>query len=239
MDFRKFKLPVAKQFERMSKSSLFRVGLGNDQLWSTYLGAFPAGTNPVFRERTEYDCSCCRHFIQSIGNVVAIIDGALVSLWDVACEEPAYQTVANALSLLVKSHAIDNVFVTSERTAGTDKTFEQVTEGVKTWDHFFVNIPNNFVRKSTEIGPKLSDFRALHDVLQRSLKELTEDSVDTVLELIGQNSLYRGAEHLHVLNKFQALKREYVRTDPAARDVFVWAQIRELPASVSKIRNTS
>lgn len=31
----------------------------------------PAGTNPIFRERTEHDCSCCRNFVKNLGNVVA------------------------------------------------------------------------------------------------------------------------------------------------------------------------
>lgn len=239
-DFQKFKHPVARQFERMSKHPMFRVSLDKDALWSAYLAAFPDGTNPVYRERTEYDCSCCRQFVRSVGNVVSIIDGELVSLWDVECDEPAYQAVADALATLVKGQALDNAFLSAESIAGTDKNFEQTVGGVTTWNHFFVNIPSRFVCGGTEIGPRLSESRALHDVLFRSLQDLTADAVDTALELIGQNSLYRGEEHKATLEKFRALQREYSRiSEDRLRHAFVWAHIGSVHGSVSKIRNTS
>lgn len=75
MDFQKFKRAVAKQFDGMLKHGrLFRVNIDRDLLWSTYLSAFPAGTDPMFRKRTEHDCSCCRQFIRAIGDVVAIVE---------------------------------------------------------------------------------------------------------------------------------------------------------------------
>lgn len=240
MDFKQFKIPVAKQFERLSKHPLFRVDIDKDTLWSTYLESFPEGTNQVYRERREYDCSCCRQFVRAVGDVVAIIDGVIVSIWDVTCDEMAYQTVANALSALVKSRPVANAFLNVESVAGTDKNFEQLTDGVTTWNHFFVNIPAPFVCRGVDIGPRLSDTRALHDVLYRSLAELTDDAVDTVLDLIGQNSLYRGEENKHAVTAFRALKREYATlTDDPARHAFVWSRIKDLQASVSKIRNTS
>lgn len=240
MDFNKFKLPVAKQFEKMSAHPLFRVDIDKDMLWSTYLSSFPAGTNAIFRERAEYDCSCCRQFVRAVGDMVAIVNGEVVSIWDIACDEPAFQVVANALSTLVKSRAVDNVFLTPERTAGTDKNFEQMTEGVITWNHFFVTIPVRFICRGAEIGPRLSETRALHDVLYRSLQELTDDAVDTILELIGQNSLYRGEENRFALETFRNLKHEFNDIDDdRVRHAFVWARIGTLPASVSKIRNTA
>lgn len=240
MDFQKFKLPVARQFEKMSKHPLFRLDVDKDALWSAYLSSFPEGTNPIFRERTEFDCSCCRQFVRSIGDVAAIINGEIVSIWDVVCDEPAFQAVADALAALVKSRPIDNTYLSPERVVGTDKTFEQLTDGVLTWNHFFVNVPASFVLAKAAIGPKLSETRALHDVFHRSLTELTPDAVDTVLELIGQNSLYRGEEHKFALEKFRALKRDYSKLgDDQARHAFVWERICSLPGAVSKIRNTS
>jgi len=240
MDFQKFKQPVAKQFEKMSKHPLFRLDVDKDALWVTYLTAFPAGTNPMFRERTEYDCSCCRQFVRAIGDVAAIINGEIVSIWDAVCDEPAFQSVANALSALVKSRPIDNAYLSPERVVGTDKTFEQLTDGVTTWNHFFVNVPANFVLAKAAIGPKLSDTRALHDVFYRSLTELTPDAVDTVLELIAQNSLYRGEENKFALTAFRDSQRAFAKlTSDEARHAFAWSQISSMSGSVLKIRNTS
>lgn len=240
MDFSKFKRPIARQFEMMSKHPLFRVDVDKDLLWQTYLAAFPAGTNPVYRQRTEFDCSCCRQFVRAVGNVVAIVNDEIVSIWDAVIEEPAFRAVAKALSELVKDRGIDNAFLTPERTAGTDRNFEQLVDSVVTWNHFFVNIPAHFVCRGQDIGPRLSETRALHDVLFRSLEEITDDALDTVLELIGQNSLYRGEEHKFALETFRDLRRAYSKLpDAGERHPFVWSRIGTLPASVSKIRNTA
>lgn len=245
MQFSTFKSAVAQQFKKMSSHELFTVAVDKDDLWACYLSSFPPGTNPVFRERTEHDCSCCRSFVRTVGVVVAVIDGKLTSIWDIAVDEPAYQAVADALSTLVKSKPIENVFLHTERAAGVDKTFENAVAGVKTWDHFHVNTPagalgqKNFVCPGAQIGPRLSETRALHDVLLRSLNEITDDAIATVLDLIAQNSLYRGEEHRHAVNAFQQVKRDFAMVAPGGVDGFVWSRVREVPPSVSKIRNTS
>jgi hypothetical protein len=246
LDFTKMKSAVAKQFELMSKHELFRVNLDGDGMWNTYLESFPVGTDPILRVRTEHNCSCCRQFIRSIGNAVAVIDGKIVSVWDIKVPgEPAYQVVADAMSRLVKSHAIDNIFLTTERTAGTDRSFESmVDKSVKTWSHYFVNVPGNFVCKGVEIGPKQSEARSSFDVLKRSLNELADDSIDIVLELINQNSLYRGTEHTFAVTGFQKLRKEYRKLEErqaseAEKNAFVWSKLKTTPGSIARIRNTS
>ncbi len=238
MDFTIFKNAVARQFAMMAQHQLFRVDASKDEMWDTYLSSFPVGTNPIYRERTEHDCSCCRHFIRDVGNVVAIIDEKVVSIWDITVDEPAYQTVAKAMSMLIKSKPITNIFLSSEKTAGTNKNFEQTVEGVKTWNHFYVNIPANFVKPKAAIGPALNDAKGNFDVLSRSLDEITLDAVDTVLELIQQNSLYRGDEHKFAVTEFRKLKKSFLRTNESTSE-WVWQQSVTAKPSVSRIRNTS
>ena len=80
----------------------------------------------------------------------------------------------------------------------------------------------------------------MYDVLKRSLDELTEDAVETVLDLIAQNSLYRGAEHKMSVSTFQKLQKEYAKLKTKkAKEAFVWRSTKKVPVSVSKIRNTS
>lgn len=107
-DFMQFKKAVQKQFERMAKHALFVSSTDKDTMWERYLTSFHDGTNPMFRERTEHDCSCCRQFIKSCGNVVAIIDNKVKSIWDINIDGH-YQVVADAMSALVKSNDIDNI----------------------------------------------------------------------------------------------------------------------------------
>lgn len=239
MDFATIKTAVAKQFDTMSKGELFRTAVPNDDLWATYLGSFPEGTNPIYRERTEHDCSCCKQFIRAVGNVVAIVNNKLVSIWDCEVGEPNYQAVVDAMATLAKSKPIAGVFTHFEPKAGTDKSFEDTVNGVKTWTHFFVNVPARFVKKSTEAGPYLGEQRSTFDLFLRGLKEITGDSVDTVLELIAQKSLYRGEEHEHTLKAFSQWQKEFKRVAGEEQENFVWSLIKAAPMNVSRVRNTA
>lgn len=72
--FKDFVKAIQKNLQQMSKDSsrLFTVNVDTEKLYNLYLDSFPAGTNEIYRERREYDCSCCRHFIRDVGNVVSI-----------------------------------------------------------------------------------------------------------------------------------------------------------------------
>lgn len=241
MDFMILKTAVAAQFERMQRHELFRTTVDKDLLWSTYLGSFPPGTDPLYRTRTEHDCSCCKQFVRSIGDCVAIVDGKIVSIWDVDIpEEPAYQAVADALSALVKSHKINSTLLHESKTVGVDKNFEELLGRSHTWNHFFVNVKAKFVAPRDTIPTSLGELRASHDVLLRGLQTTTVDAIDTVLELVSQNSLYRGEEHRFALEKFRELMIGFVNRPKDQRvDAFVWAATLSVPPSVAKIRNTS
>lgn len=238
--FPEIKQAVEQQFNRMSQHPLFRTGAEKDALWITYIDSFPEGSNPVFRKRTEHDCSCCSHFIRSVGNVVAIINGKPTSIWDVEVENPAYQAVASAMSALVKAQPIVNPFFHTEGRAGIDHNQEDGEGGVITWRHFCVSIPNSRVVLGTDIGPRLDAARAAHDVLLRGLNELTLDATDTVLELVGQGSLYRGEEYRFPLTGFRKLKEQFDVLPVQDRDNFVWEKIGgDLPGAVAMIRNSA
>ena len=195
MNFNVFKAAVSKQFAFMQKYCLFDTYHSDDDLWETYLAAFPEGTNPIYRERTEHDCSCCRQFIRNIGGVVAIVGDEVVSIWDIEPTGTPYDLVAKALANKVRSRAIANVYLHYEKTVGTDKNFEQLLDGQRTWEHFSVTLPPTCVRKKAHIATERGAKRTLYELLDRALMTIGGDVVDTVLELIDQNSIYRGEEH--------------------------------------------
>lgn len=250
-NFHAFRTAVATQFQRMSSHPLFRVDISSDLLWSTYLSSFPPGTNLIYRERTKYDCSCCRHFIRTVGDVVAVIDGQLVSIWDITIPFPddsTYQPVADALSRLILSRPISEPFLHYEPTAGVSESFEQIDklarehiEGhpiqtVRTWTHFFLNLPSQFIKPKSSISTLLSESRSQHDVFLRSLREITDDSIDTVLDLISQGSLYRGEEHRGLVEQFKSIKRQFSLLNVGEMDIFAWTA--PTSGAISRIRNT-
>ncbi len=88
-DFKPFAAALAARISDLSRFELFRVDITGDEVWSAYLASFPEGTNPIFRKRTEHDGSYDRSFIRKMGNVVAVQDGVVYSIWDlVGLEEP-------------------------------------------------------------------------------------------------------------------------------------------------------
>jgi len=153
MKFKKFKNILQNHVELILKDQnvLFTTEVDKDKLWETYLNSFPEGTNEIYRKRKEYDCSCCRHFIKSFGNVVVIKDNKVISIWDFEIEDKTYQPVVNNLSVFVKSSPIQDVFITKVAAFGTDKNYEKKENNiVRTWEHFYVNLPSKFVTKSSE-----------------------------------------------------------------------------------------
>ena len=243
MEFNVLKTATAKQFELMQKYPMFRVSLNKDLLYANYIHSFPAGTNEMFRERTEHECSCCRSFIRSIGDVVAYIDGKLVTIWDinVADKEPGYQVVADSMAEFVKSsNKVSDIFLHYENKAGTDKNFEDIIGKVTTWEHFFVNIKPQFVKKNADIPSALAIPRDTKQVLTRGLKEITLDSLDTVLELVDQNSLLRGQEFKHTLSEFRKLKVEFDKLkNDFERDMFGWTKALTINGAVAGLNNSA
>lgn len=235
MQFNQFKTAVQRQFNQMKETNLYRSSFDKDKLWELYLSSFPEGTNPVFRERTEHDCQCCRQFIRNAGTMVTIVNNKLVSIWDVQVGG-FYQVVADALAEAIRSAPIDNVFYHYENQVGTDKNYQQTEAGVLTWEHFHVHLPAKVVCLKANLGETLGQYQAKKDVLQRGLQEITIDAIDTVLELIEQNSLYRGAEHKTTIVKFLDIKRAF---DTALdKELFCWHHVKQTSQSTTHIRNS-
>ena len=231
MNFGVIKNAVKAQFTKMieSNTELYTVQFDKDTIWATYLNAFPEGTNNLFRERTEHDCVCCRHYIQRVGAVVAITDKGLESVWDVDVKGP-YGTVAKALAKYVKSQNIDNVFRHWEKSAGTDMSVShnEDTREVEQWSHFHIDLPSKYVMSNDTRLTFLSEHRGHFDALKRSMADLTLDAGEITLELIDQGSLYRGEEMKPTVKLFLSLKKECYKLPGNMQDLFCWKKSVEL-----------
>lgn len=105
MEFIDFKRAVYKQFDALANNAdrLYLTNVNKDELWDCYIGSYPED------ERQSHTCNCCRQFIKPYGNVVAIVNNKLVSIWDSLVLDEPYATVARNLAQLVKSKPVENV----------------------------------------------------------------------------------------------------------------------------------
>lgn len=247
MDFEKFVERMIMHFNtRMANDSiayLFVADAPVDELWDIYLNSFPDGTNEIYKTCREYDCTSCRHFIKSFGNVVAINaeDNTIITLWDFDAGE--FQPVVDALSTFVKKHKIVDMYLYHMRRVGISSNFGKDHESgeVTEYHHLYVDLPIKFINPNeTRINEIKSELRDAKNVLKRSLKEINMDALDTVLELINSNCIYRGLEHRNAIMKFKEIKEEYDSIESEEiKDIYIWRMTAAVSPAISKIRNHS
>lgn len=233
-DFTKFAGPVQARFKEMSKDELYVTEVGDD-LFDKYLAAFPAGTNPMFRNRTEHDCVTCRQFVRRLGKLVNIKDGKVTTVWGGLNLPEPYKAVAEALDAIVSAAPVLTVFRTKERKYGETHNYDPKTN--ERYDHFHGAVADR--HHATDPEAKRGERDTIFQVLYRGLTEIKLVDVETVLDLIASNGLYRGEEHKPALIGFRDLLKKYLLVamfgNEKANKVFVWENLDNRNA---RFRNT-
>lgn len=247
MEFKNVKELLANNFATITRNNnLFETDIDKDLLWNLYLDSFPEGTNPIYRERRYYDCSACRHFIKNIGGTVYIDENLIPhSIFEFDTHSEIFQPVMNALAAYVTSRPIIDIYLNDTSTVGVNKSREMLDDGeVLTWEHFFVKLPpemymiRNRLTGDT-IASRKGQIRDRKNVFKRSLDEISMDAIDTILELISSNTLYKGEEWRSALHIFKTFKEAYDNIPEDKRDLYAWRQSTIIDNVIGKIRNYS
>lgn len=230
--FEKFARAINTKYNTLAKQELYKVDV---DLAPVYLAAFPEGTNPLYITNTEHDCSCCKNFLRNLGNVVAITDGKIETVWDLQDIPYPYDVVAAELCKAVLNAPIKQIFRTEERSYGAESTLQALDSGVKKWNHFWGKVHTKHY--STSPGQAIGAVEALIHVYKRGLTEFNINTLETVSELIESNQIYRGEEHKTALNAFRKLWVNYhaVAGSPNDAELYIWATYNQFGA---QIRNT-
>lgn len=243
MEFKDFNKLLQENINLMlvGNPTLFLVDVDKDELWDTYLNSFPPGTNEIYRTRREFDCSCCRQFIKNFGNVVTIRNNKVVSFWRFTTGDKTFQTVINAMADLVEGSPVCDFLVTKEALFGTVKSYEHTKDGVRTWEHLNYQLPNSYlIKKKESVGSIAGELRTSMEMFKKSMETISIDAIETVLDLINQNSLYKGTEWEDVLKTFLSHCKEYKTIKKSnAKKNYCWATASKIGAAISRIKNHS
>lgn len=227
MSFAALQKAVFNRFNQLSQGPLFVVDYDRYEIFQQYLDGF---TNEL---RQEHNCNCCKSFIRQIGGTVGVDpeSNTLVSVWDDLGDHPDYNGSLQNLKKYVKRLKIARTFDHPELVCGTKSNYDKKRD--VQWGHFYVNIPRTLVSSG---GNQSGTTKA---VLENSIKLISLDAISTVLELIDQNSLYRGTEFKNTVLKFRDLAVAYDKLPAGKRDNFCWLHSTTAPVSVSHIKNSA
>jgi len=235
-NFKAFADQINHQFARLQKGrDLFVVDCTGDELYAHYLAAFPDGTNPLYRERTEYDCSNCKNFIRNFGGVIAIDpdDLSVQTVWDGNGFEYPYGAVAAQMREFIQNRGIRGLFRVSQPSFSAQKTVTLKDGHTETHHHFYGTAASKFV---TRDGAQAGEYDTSVQVLTDSLARITPDAINTVLELINARQLYRGEEHLAKLEAFRTALARYLTLEPELRGRYIAATAPNL--GVARFKNS-
>lgn len=246
MIFKEFSKKIREHFNEMAEGSkrLFEVEFDYEEMKNLYLNSYPEGTNEIYRKRREFDCSSCEKFIRDIGNVVAIKNGQLHTIWEPDIEDGVYSVVAKALDQYIREKKVKGVYLRKAERIGTPVNRKILPSGeIEQYSHLFVELPEICKYTGTESSSferEKAAFRDTRNVFKRSLDEIDLEAIKIVLELISQNSLYKGAEWKNALQELKTYKKEYDQLQSEReKELWSWEKSIDAGMTVGRIRNRS
>ncbi len=148
--------------------------------------------------RQCYNCSTCRQFVNRFGGLVCISAESgkqTAVMWSGPVPEFFRQAVA-AVRAGAEAARITGIFVTDKTELGCART--------SIWTHMAVNVPEKIVYKGRirttfqEAARKAEDYK----VLRASIGKYQQKDVETAVNLLRSDALYRGAQILPMAEWF-------------------------------------
>ena len=143
-------------------------------------------------------------------------------MFDVAAEG-YYADVAKAMSDKIKSATVVGPKFTTEPSYGTISNKNQNTGG--THYHFYTGKLPNTVYRGSAAATERGKAESAVGVAIRSVNELSDYAVDTVLDLIAENQIYRGSEFKTAIQAFKQFKAEALRAKSINN--YCWSPLRQ------------
>jgi hypothetical protein len=128
---------------------------------------------------------------------------------------------------------IQDAFFTPSAHLGVEVNIESLPGGAFIeWKHLHLVVPQKYV--TSRVAEKKAEWRDNSALFARGLGELSQEAVQTAIELIDEGIVYRGAEFRPLLTEFLARQQKYGELSASRQDAFVWAWGA---GSVAKVKN--
>jgi hypothetical protein len=151
-----------------------------DGLNDLYLNSLPA-------ERQIHNCHCCRRFIGTYGNLVAIDDDGEVKpvMWNPDGVPDFYRAAFSALNERVKRARVTSVFLTKEKLWGNPVTGD--------WSHMSVEPPIALVYRERALtaGQAMAAAKENYRTVATALTDFSKPVLDEALRMLRADALAR------------------------------------------------
>ena len=198
-----------------------------ENLYDIFLDGLPE------EARQHYNCHECRRFVNNYGGLVIVDDAGYTHpvMWEILTPDFFHLAIAN-VSNAVKSAKVTGVFLTSEKRLGIRKTGK--------WYHMAVDIPNYDIRfkhrdRIFTAGQKMAEKKEDFKMLMNACIKYKKETIESAVNLLQSNSLYRSEKILGIGEKFLELKQ--YQGKPNFTNI-VWKYVATAPAGFCHISSS-
>lgn len=240
--FKKMQTQLQEYFDDFfsKEDYLFRLDCKAQDVWNLYLDSFPTEIKGIYHEKPWHDCQRCQLWFKTMANVVMIDDNyEIKTLFDFETI-PEYSEVFRILNDYLKTKRVGDLFLHDKTSVGVFRSFAEYEDGFDENHHFYLDIPDKFYKESDKLASEIGDARTQRDLFEDTLNLISPDAIDTVLELVNTNTLYRSDQWKDTLEGLRDVFEEFAELDSGCDlNNWMWKKSATLPRNITHIKNTS
>jgi hypothetical protein len=219
----------------ISPSIVLADGTSHQNLAAAYLRGFADLT-----DRQYHNCSCCKHFLNHYGGLVAINAtgdrrSALFDFLDPDSVPSHFLESVNSMMRVLNKAKITGVHLSEHSYWGQ----RSKTNPNDKWTHFQVQNPNPFMRlPKFSAGQMMAVRRQEFGMLLRGLSEFSMATFEKAVAMLQADTFYRGDKFAGAAQTLLALKQAIEGMKQSDRDPLLWRAVATLPAGYCHVKSS-
>lgn len=235
-----YKLLLANMRERFTRllaeyGTLFRTGTEElHGLYDLFLKSLPP------ERRQHYNCHRCRHFVESIGTLVALDDEGCripVFAWDSVDPPPFFRDAVASVCRVVRLSEVVGVQVFGAEQQGERENLDG--QG-RRWMHLSATVPADKVwcHPLKSASDRSAELRQDFELLSRSLPMYDVHVIEQAVKMLAAGTLYRSEKSLGMARWLLNLKKSTAQTKGAVMRNLLWRAVATAPAGFAHFKNS-